>query len=395
MADRSTGPVTPPVIDLTARSGGRPEAEIPHPADDTHRPDGPSRRRRDWVLLGGVALFGAVLGTALTYGVATLLPLPERVPDLSGALTAETQRLDSLTADLAALKTTGTKTQVSLDATIAQLDATQTGFDTAVAQLKAAAPAPVDLAPIESDIKSLKAQLEAVAAGASGADSGAIAKNLTDLETGVTNLTTRLNGVEAAMSSLRTDLDTARKSLADHVNAAGAGETGPALKLPLILSGLESAFAAGKPFATELTALEAVLPGTPLPDALRAAAKTGLSRPDRLLQDFDAALPAMLAARSSSATDWTEGVADWTRSLLALRPATEREGKDPEAVVSRLEAAMTRRDYAAATSLFTSLPPPMQAAAGPVAADIAAHAAADQLVTDLRNRALATAEQTP
>ena len=60
--------------------------------------------------------------------------------------------------------------------------------------------------------------------------------------------------------------------------------------------------------------------------------------------------------------------------------------------VSRLEGAMTRHDYAAASTLLAQLPAPMQQAAAPVAADIAAHAAADRLVTDLRARALSAAE---
>ena len=37
-------------------------------------------------------------------------------------------------------------------------------------------------------------------------------------------------------------------TLSDHIDTALPNEVGPALKLPLILSGLESAFLTGKPF---------------------------------------------------------------------------------------------------------------------------------------------------
>src|SRR6478609_2627127 len=89
MADRSTGPVKPPVIDLTARASARSEGEG-KPAADPVSPAAPPRPESsrpsfslagaNWPLLGGVAVAGAVLGTILTYIVATALPLPTRQP---------------------------------------------------------------------------------------------------------------------------------------------------------------------------------------------------------------------------------------------------------------------------------------------------------------------------
>ncbi|MBI4921701.1 MAG: hypothetical protein HY834_08125 [Devosia nanyangense] len=405
MAERSTGPVKPPVIDLTAR---KPEADPrpePKPASDAapgshRRNDAPPRfdlRNANWPLLGGAAIGGAVLGTLLTYLVAGVLPLPTRQqampPDLTMEVTAQGAQLDTLEATVGDLQRSTAKTQVSLDATIAQLDAGLTEVKAAIAGVEAAIPPPatVDLAPIEAELKTLKAQIDAIAAGASGADAGAIAQSLSTLETGLTSLTTRIDGVDAAVVALRTGLDAARKTLTDHIAAALPNEAGPALKLPLILSGLESAFASGKPFATELTSLAGVLPDLAVPDALRAAAASGISRPDALMQDFEAALPDILAARAGSGGDWVQSATDWAKALLALRPAGEIEGDSPEAIVSRLEGAMGRRDYATAEALIGQLPAPMQAAAAPVASAIALHAAADQLVTDLRTRALAPA----
>ena len=401
MADRSTGPVKPPVIDLTARNANARPDERPSAAE-TPPPGTRERAPRfdlsdaNWPLLGGVAVGGAILGTILTYLLANALPLPSRgpdVPDLQPEVTAQGEKLDALSSTVTGLQQSTTRTQVSLDATIAQLDAGIATLTQSIADVEASIPepaAPVDLTPLENQLKTLKAQVDAIAAGASGADAGAIAQSIADLETGITSLTTRLNGVDSTVASLRTDLDAARNALTQHIDAALPNEVGPALKLPLILSGLEGAFATGKPFQAELDALNAVLPDLVIPATLTTAASTGLIRPDALDAKFRLVVPEILGARDTTNQDWAQTAIDWTKSLLALRPAEEMEGDSPEAVVSRLEGAMERRDYATALSLIDALPPAMRDKAALVATDIRAHAEAAKLVADLRARALTT-----
>lgn len=404
MADRSTGPVKPPVIDLTARNANAKPEDRPPASEASAAP----RRRlsidigdANWPLLGGVAVAGAVLGTVLTYLLANALPLPARgpdVPDLTPALTAQGEKLDALSSTVTTLQDSTTRTQVSLDATIAQLDSGLATLTQSVEDVRAAIPElppPVDLAPLENQLRTLKAQVDAIAAGASGADAGAIAESIASLETGIASVTTRLNGIDSTVSSLRTDLDAARTTLSEHIESALPNEVGPALKLPLILSGLEGAFATGRPFRAELETLASVLPDFVVPPTLTAAAPTGLIRPDALYQKFETALPEILAARDAANTDWTQSAIDWAKSVLALRPAEEMEGDSPEAVVSRLEAAMERRDYTTALTLLEALPAAMQDKATLVATDIRAHAAASQLVADLRARALTTATAAP
>jgi hypothetical protein len=406
MADRSTGPVKPPVIDLTARTSARADSEsrteaasAPH-QDNARRPTATSPfEGANWQLLGSVAVGGAVLGTLLTYLLSTVLPLPSHQqpmpPDLTAFVNTQGEQITTLTDQIGQLQQQGKKTQVSLDATLAQLDGDMATVNKAIEDLKAAVPATspaVDLTPLETEIKTLKAQVDALGAGASGADASAIAQSLSDVQTSLTSLTTRLNGVDQTVTALRSDLDTARKTLSDHISSALPNEVGPAMKLPLILSGLESALDTGRPFQEELAALASVLPDLAVSDTLKAAAATGLVRPDTLSQKFEATLPDILAARSTNSGDWTQNALDWAKSLLALRPASEEDGDSPEAIVSRIEGAMTRHDYAAAATLLGQLPAPMQQAAAPVAAQIAAHAAADQLVADLRSRALSAAE---
>src|SRR3569623_104475 len=286
MADRSPGPVKPPVIDLTARTAGRSEAESkPAPETATAPPRAEASRPMvslegaNWPLLGGATVAGAVLGTILTYILANALPLPTRQPtDLSGIVKTQSEQIAGLTdqlgklqASTTALQDSSKTTEDSLTATIAKLDSRLSAANKSIDDLKASIPAAqpaIDLTPLETELKTLKAQVDAIAAGASGADAGAIAQSLNDLSTNHASLTTRINGVDQTITALRTDLDTARKTLSDHINAALPNEVGPAMKLPLILSGLESALETGRPFQEELTALASVLPELSFPDAL-------------------------------------------------------------------------------------------------------------------------------
>lgn len=401
MADRATGPIKPPVIDLTARNP-RPEGE------PRSTPPQPPRRSRgfdlgdaNWPLLAGAAVSGAVLGTILTYIIATALPLPARPQPVPQELTSQVadaaSRLESISTDLSATKAAAAKTDALAAATASKLDSDIAAVNTAMAGVKSAIPPAqpaVDLSPLEAEIKTLKDEVAAIAAGAPGTDANTIAQNLTTLQTSVQSLTSRLDGVDGTLGTMRADLDATRKALSDHISAALPNEVGPALKLPLILSGLEDAFANGRPFTDELAALKGVLPDVTVPPSLSTAAATGLSRPDALMQRFEAVMPDILAAHSADNGDWVTAAGDWLKALLAVRPATETAGDAPDAIASRLEGAMGRRDYAAAVALLGQLPAPMQAAASPVAADIAAHADADKLVGDLRTRALGTAQAT-
>ncbi|MEP7239295.1 MAG: hypothetical protein ABI697_00270 [Devosia sp.] len=397
MADRATGPVKPPVIDLTARST-RPEGE-PQAANDSARP---RRRLRltglDWPVVGVAVAGGAVLGTILTYLLAGLLPLPGRTPDLSPLVTTQIARIDSLQRGLDAVTAIADGAGANLTAATGKLGADIDALNKQLADVKAAIPAPaapLDLAPLEAQIHAIKTEVDALEAGVPGTDASDVAKTLGDLQTGVGSLATRLNGVDATLSALRTDLEATRKTLNDHINAALPNEVGPALKLPLILSGLEDAFATGRPFAAELEALASVLPASVPPEALKAAAGSGLARPDMVMTALEARVPDILAAQSRTDADWVSRSGDWLKSLLAIRPAEETAGDAPDAVVSRLEGAVQRRDFTAAAALLGQLPPPMQDAAGTVARDITAHAEAAAFVADLRTRALASAETTP
>lgn len=416
MAERKSGPVKPPVIDLVARdatekpqeskvSAPAPEPAVPPPPPPP-KPD-PERWRLpgdvDWRLLVGVAVTGAVLGTILTYLLANVLALPSplpRTPDLTPQLAEQQTQLAGFETRLGGLEGAAAKTQVSLDATIVQLDKGLADLQKSLDDLRATIPAaaePVDLTGIETELQALTTRVDAIAAGAGGADVGAITTSLARLDSGLANLSSRIDGVDGRLAaidgtvaSLRADLNAAKKQLNDHISTVAPTEVGPALKLPLILSGLESAFASGKPFALELESLATVLPNQPVSDALRAVAGTGMSHPDTLNAKFEAALPDVLAAQPGGQGSWTDNALNWAQGVLALRPAEEIDGNTPVAIVTRLEGAVARHDFGTARTLLASLPAPMVAAAGDVATEIELHAEAEALVVALRGTALGT-----
>lgn len=462
MAERKSGPVKPPVIDLKANdpspapapqpdpAAAKPSAAdaapaasarpaeaprtqprpprtetkprpAPEPPPAAPQPTPPLRQARlamPWSAISIAAIGGAVLGTALTYALVNLLPMPSSplpFADPTASLESLESRMATLEATLPELQDTGLKTQLSLDATITQLDTgltdARTGLEALTARVAAAEAAipkaaTVDLAPLTAQLESLEGRVTAIAAGASSADAAALADSLTSIEASLADLTTRLAAAETTLGGLdgiRSDLAAAKAAIAAQTQTLGGANIGPAVRLPLVVSGLETAFAGGRPFAAELASLKTLLPDLAVPEPLTALAETGLARPDALRADFRTVVPAILAGRTAESTgDWGKDAIEWAKGLLALRPTGEIEGNTPEAIVSRLEAAMERQDFVAATDLLDRLPEAMQSAAGDVGSQIRAHAEADGFIAALRVQALtptvtepAAAEATP
>lgn len=436
MAERKSGPVKPPVIDLTAKPATpRPAAaaageatlvaeavaapaaearaaegktEAPAVAsdpstetlNDTPRPPPPrplARLAMPWSAISIAAIAGAVLGTILTYFAVNFIALPDNRPaiaDPATQLAAQDRAIADLTARLTAAEEASKATATSAEQAAAKATA---GLE-ALRQEVVAIPAPVavDLAPLETQVASLEDRIAAIGAGASGAEATALADTIAGLESGIgevrsalDTLTRRTGATEQALATLRGEVDATRSAVAAQTNMLGASDIGPAVRLPLMVSGVESAFANGRPFVAELSGIATLLPDLAVPEAIGAAAASGLPRPDAVATAFTEAVPTILASRAAEGSgDLTQDALEWAKGLLALRPVDETEGVTPEAIVSRLEAAVARRDFVAAAALLDQLPEPMQATAGTTGGDIRTLAAADGFIAALRARAL-------
>lgn len=406
-----SGAVKPPVLDLKARPAGaeaskpeaaKPEAAKPDASAASARPSGPAipgaaagAASKPADKLGekpkpvstpqpvsgssfgfGAALVGGLLGLGAAYGLAYagLWPAPPIVADA---------RLASVSKAIPELETV-TRTSQSELATLNQRVGALENAEPAAA----ASAAPVDLSTVEGDIAALAARVETLAkAPAASTDTGAVDGLRSDfaaLGTRIDELAARVGTAEAGLRTLDSSVAQTSAALAKQPSDIGA-----VLQLPLILSGLETAFATGRPYEAELAALRAAAPQAEIPTLIANQADQGLTRPDVIARQFDAALPAILAGRPTDPdAQWQAGVLDWFAGAVALRPTGEIEGDTPDAITSRLTGAVDRRDFTSAQTLLESLPAPMQAAAGDVPTLIAEQAQAEKFLQSLRDSAL-------
>lgn len=389
MAERKKGPVKPPMIDLTARTGDATDSPPPTPEDDRDSPEpepvaAPNGVRSTTALplLLAAGMCGGVLGAALSLALAAAGLFPGPAPDA---------RIETLASEVNALR--AAMPPAGLDTALVALGSDVASLKSAIASLPPAEKA--DLSAITAELTALSDRLDAVAAGASSADAGAIAARLDALATSLADLDDRLTEGEAAVTALPPRLEALEATVGELSTAQLQQAERAESQAPLLLAALESAWASGRPFAAELAGLRSLDPDLALPETLAAAAETGLARPDTIGTNFRALVPALAGAIPTLAdASWQDQAMGWIRGLLAIRPSGELAGDNPEAVLSRLEAAIERRDFAAAAPLFAALPAPMQAIAGDLQTQIAAWADAETFMAAQRARP-ATAEGQP
>ena len=382
--------VKPPVLDLTAREAGAGAKKPEPPREPADKPAAESMRETPKPSPAASAppaqatspvlpaIAGGVLGLAAAYGLAWFglwpsTPAPAPIAD---------PRISQFASAIPELETVSSTTQSEL----ATLTRRVAGLES---NRPAATGEPIDLAPVETELAALSQRLDTLAsAPAAAGNSG----DVEGLRTELAGLVTRLDELGARLGSAEANLRNLDGTVSQTSAALASQPTdiGAVLQLPLILSGFETAFATGRPYETELAALRAAVPSAAIPTAIANAATTGLPRPDIIAQRFADVLPAMLAGRPGDpGASWQDGAVDWFRSAIALRPTGEIEGDTPDAIASRLEGAIARRDFAAAKTLFASLPAPMLSAAGDVPALVATQAEAAGFLEQLRAQALA------
>ncbi len=402
MAERKSGPVKPPVIDLKAREAGDDTSDSPRMPP----PRPPAVLAMPWNAIGLAAGGGAVLGCMLTYLMANVVAFPDKRPQIADpapTLAQQAASLSELGTRLAAVEEQAKRTQAGLDTTVTQLAQGLTELRASIAALPKPAD-PVDMTPLSDRLTSLEAKVDAIGAGASPADASALAATIDKLKSELDSvavrfaaLDQRLGAQDAAIAATRTDIDATKTAIATQNRTLGGADIAPAVRLPLVVTGLESAFGSGRAYATELRSLTALLPDLVVPKSIIDGAAGGLPRPDAVAERFTAQIPVILAGRTATSSgDIGQDAVDWMKALLAFRPAGEREGDTPDAVMSRLEAAVGRHEFQDAAAELSRLPEPMQIAAGDVGADIRTLAEADQFISTVRAAALQpAAEGTP
>lgn len=333
----------------TGEAGGAsaslpPSPPPPPPPMPAPAPATPARRGGFWAgLLGGVLATGAGLG-AVHY-VPGLLPAPDTAA-LEAALAAGQKETAALKAELAALSRPG-------------------DLETRLAALEAQASAPpagaiVDLAPLDAGIVALDARLSALESlpPGEGAPAVAIAQQdaaLRQMQAQIAALQTA--STAAALSpEAEAQIKAATEAMAAFEASAAAATT--AIAQTAALGRLQAAIDSGAPFANALPVLGAV------PPALTDLAGSGVPTLAALQAGFpDAARAALAAAlQADMGASWTDRAANFLRSQTGVRSLAPREGADPDAILSRAEAALAAGDLATALTELAALPEPAAAA---------------------------------
>ena len=438
MAERKSGPVKPPTIDLKPRSKQADppasESSTPEAAAKTARAPETARSRpatgsadagtkseakatsepkaetpkpapAAWprVIGAGFAgtLFGGALGLAGAYGLAMFGYWPGAH---AGAEIAE------LRNDLTTLYVKKSDVGSVVDRAVGEVQSGVGALETRVAALESQpqAEAMPDLSAydtrldgIETGLSDLGAKLDAAVIGGGDADAAAALAHLSErmdtLSASLRELDSRPNVAPDRVASLEKALSTLETEVSTLSGGVSALQSAPApepvdLRLPLALSGLTGALETGAPFERELALVAAALPDLTIPASVSAAAGTGLGSPAALEAAFRARVPDMLAAKpADDSASWSDQALDRLKALVALRPVAAADDTTPEALVSHIEAALAARDYATAVAAFEALPAPVKAAAGGLEDQMVRFADAADLVVRARSEALALA----
>lgn len=334
--------------------------EEPSPEDPPAPQPAPAEPRRGPgvvpLLLGGVvaaglgygaAFMGLSSGTAQDDGTAT-------------ALVALQETLEGQTATLAALATRTAALEGQIEA-------------------MPPAPEPVDLAPLGARIDALGARIDAAggqisgltdriayletlplgAGGEGGDNSAALAAAVAQMQAALQEQTASLAEQQAANEDMAAELQAAATAAEERIAAAEARAEArvSAATAQAALGQLRIAVATGAPFAGALADVAAGAE-VEVPEALAAAAETGVPTLEELQSSFPAAARAALpvAIRETAGEGTMNRVTAFLQSQVGGRSLEPQEGDSADAVLSRAEAALREGDLAATVAELSGLP---------------------------------------
>jgi len=288
-------------------------------------------------------LLGFVLGAliAAAAGVATL----RYAPDYLALPSADLSGVEAALADQQAA-------MAALQARVEELSAapaTDPAIADRLAQLESATPP--DVTVLSDRLDELAARLDALtsapaAGGADPAELQALRDQIAALQSG-TAVSEQATALAAEAEQRLAEARDAAAALAAETQAATAAALRQAA-----LGRVAAAVETGAPYASALAELGEV------PPALADHAATGVPSLARLQDRFPAAARRALEAALTAdmGASWTDRVTNFLRSQTGARSLTPREGNDPDAILSRAEAALASGDLTAALAEIATLP---------------------------------------
>jgi hypothetical protein len=299
---------------------------------------------------------GGVLAAAAGYGVATyftVLPQQTPAPELLATLQTRLAELEARPNPAAGLAE--------------QLSA----LEARVAEIPPPAPAPdlsgitTSLADLGARIDGLEARfaaLEATPADATGAPSAALAATVEALRRDIEGLKSANAAASEEIKAMAAEAEAklaAAEAEAEQAHAESAAALQAAARKSAV-GRIQAALESGGGFSDALAGLE----GLDVPAALSDMAEKGVPTRADLAQEFPPAARVALEAsvRATMGNSLGERVSAFLRTTTGARSLAPREGADPDAVLSRAEAAVKAGDLPAALAEISALPEPGQAA---------------------------------
>lgn len=321
--------------EITAQTdvGPTPAAGAEQAPQTVPNPQRPARRRVGFV----APLLGGALAAVAGYGVAQYVPNGWPLQDtaqLEQQIAAQTEAIATLEARLAAVEAAKVPDISPLMETLATLNGRMAALETGPAERSEQTAALADaVAALQAEVKALGVSPSA------GQVAAPIPSNITAL---AAEAEARLKEAEAQAAAMKAEAEALTRAA---VAQAAFGR-------------LQAAVDSGAPYAAILPDL-----GQEPPQALLAHAETGLPSLAQLQETFpDAARLALEAAlRADMGDSWTERATSFFRSQTGARSLTPREGTDPDAILSRAEAALQTGDLTTALTEVSALPEAAQA----------------------------------
>lgn len=284
-------------------------------------------------------LLGGIFAAGLGFGLARLMPdllLVTSDSTLSETVAVQAEELAALREQLAALPAKPAP-DPAIEERIARLEAASTS----------------DLSAFESRLAAMESQIATLPTSVASvdpailADLTALKQQVAALGSGGTVPADVIAAAEAAEARLQ-QAEARALALAEEA-ALAAASARRAAALDRIAAALDS----GAPFAAAAADL-----GPELPTALADHAAAGLPTIPDLQNAFEEAARRSLedALRANMGESWTDRVSNFLRSQTGLRSLTPRQGDDPDAVLSRAEAALASGRVAEALSELDAMP---------------------------------------
>jgi hypothetical protein len=338
--------------------------DVEQNAKETLRAPQPVVRRRG--ILAYVV--GAALLAGAGFGVAKYV-----FPDTGSA-----DAVAALQTQLDAQATTDTKLQSDI-AKLAERPLPDATLADRIAALEAAVTAVPDTIALEARLATLEDRLTAIEAASAGGE-GAPAAALAAMSRELTGLKAALEAQKGAGSALTAGIEAASAAAQARLDAAEAAANSAAKQAAL--SHIRAAFESGAPLGPALEGLKSL--GAAIPETLASATEglpSLLSLQDGFAEPARAALDASI--RADMGEGWTDRLSAFLRSQSGARSLTPREGTDPDAVLSRAEAALRDGQIKAALAELAGLPPAGAEAMAPWVADATRRLDAEQAIADL------------